>query len=171
MVTDIRIESPVTVKLTGKGNKSRIVPIMTPTASLVRAYINERNLNLSSRMDDPLFYNHNNQKLTRAGINYIITKHVERARNISSKYIPENVSSHTFRHSKAMHLLQAGINLIYIRDLLGHVSITTTEIYARADAEMKRKALETAYNNPAPEKVPPWQQDVSLLEWLKSLGN
>jgi site-specific recombinase XerD len=70
-----------------------------------------------------------------------------------------------------MHLLQAGINLIYIRDLLGHVSISTTEIYARADAETKRKALETAYNNPAPENIPPWQQDDSLLGWLKSLDH
>ena len=52
---------------------------------------------------------------------------------------------HSLRHSKAMHLLQAGVNLIYIRDILGHVSIQTTEIYARADSKQKREALEAAY--------------------------
>ena len=55
-----------------------------------------------------------------------------------------------------MHLLQAGVNLIYIRDLLSHVDIKTTEIYARANTDMKRKALENAYKNVAPSEVPAW---------------
>lgn len=74
------------------------------------------------------------------------------------------------RHSKAMHLLQNGINLVYIRDLLGHSDISTTEVYARADAEMKRKVLENAYDNPSPKDLPPWQKDEHLLGWLKNLG-
>ena len=75
------------------------------------------------------------------------------------------------RHSKAMHLLQAGVNLVYIRDILGHVSIQTTEIYARADSKQKREALEKAYVDVIPEndKEKSWEKNAPLLEWLKSL--
>ncbi|WP_334303037.1 tyrosine-type recombinase/integrase [Otoolea muris] len=74
-----------------------------------------------------------------------------------------------FRHSKAMHLLQSGVNLVYIRDLLGHSDISTTEIYARADEKMKRKALMEAYNSPSSNELPAWKKDKDLLDWLKSL--
>lgn len=72
------------------------------------------------------------------------------------------------RHSKAMHLLQAGVNLVYIRDILGHVSIQTTEIYARADSKQKREAIEKAYKNVNPSVEPLWEKDKDLLSWLKS---
>ena len=68
-----------------------------------------------------------------------------------------------------MHLLQSGVNLIYIRDLLGHSDVSTTEIYARADETMKRKALLEAYKSPAEAKLPEWKTDKNLLDWLKSL--
>ena len=68
-----------------------------------------------------------------------------------------------------MCLLQAGINLIYIRDLLGHVDIATTEIYARTDTELKRKALEKAYPDMLVTNLPQWNQDEGLLAWLSSL--
>ena len=73
------------------------------------------------------------------------------------------------RHTKAMNLLQAGVSLIYIRDLLGHVDIATTEIYARADTEMKRKALEKAYPEMVPTNFPHWEKDDALLTWLANL--
>ncbi len=74
------------------------------------------------------------------------------------------------RHTKSMHLLQSGVELIFIRDLLGHVSIQTTEVYARADSSMKRKALESAYVNTLSEVLPEWHQNSGLLEWLQNLG-
>ena len=74
------------------------------------------------------------------------------------------------RHSKAMHLLQSEVNLVYIRDFLGHVDIQTTEIYARIDGEMKRKALEKSNHNVVSEKLPEWQSNTGLMNWLKSLG-
>jgi len=74
------------------------------------------------------------------------------------------------RHSRAVHWLQAGIELIYIRDLLGHVSIQTSEIYARIDGEMKRKALEKASSYATPNEMPSWEKDKTLMEWLKGLG-
>ena len=69
-----------------------------------------------------------------------------------------------------MHLVQAGVNLIYIRDLLGHADVSTTEIYARADAEIKRKAIENAYQPLTPGALPDWISDTSLISWLDSLG-
>ena len=78
---------------------------------------------------------------------------------------------HELSHSKAMHLLQSGVNLIYIRDLLGHADVSTTEIYARADEHFKRQALTMAYPSPTPEpETPAWQKDSDLLNWLKGLG-
>ena len=87
-------------------------------------------------------------------------------------YQPKS-APHSLRHSKAMHLLQAGVNLIYIRDILGHVSIQTTEIYARADSKQKREALEAAYADiiPVMDKVEgSWEKDSKLKHWLKGLG-
>ena len=80
------------------------------------------------------------------------------------------ITPHVFRHSKSMHMLQAGVNLIYIRDFLGHVDCSTTEIYARADTEMKRKAIEAAYNDVLPaSNEPSWQEDPDLMNFLNSL--
>ena len=67
-----------------------------------------------------------------------------------------------------MHLLQAGVSLIYIRDILGHVDISTTEIYARTDTELKRKALEKAYPDMISTQLPHWTKDENLLTWLTS---
>jgi site-specific recombinase XerD len=74
-----------------------------------------------------------------------------------------------FRHSKAMHLLQAGVNLIYIRDFLGHENIKTTEIYAKSDSELKRQAIEDAYPDLVNSNLPDWNKDAALLNWLSSL--
>ncbi len=69
-----------------------------------------------------------------------------------------------------MHLLEAGVNLIYIRDLLGHADVSTTEIYARADAETKREAIESAYEPLTPDALPDWTTDTPLIGWLDTLG-
>lgn len=170
-VRDVRINDPATVKLLGKGSKARVVPLMTQTKELVSLYLEEHGLVALHMGAKPLFFNHRGENLTRAGIAYILDKYVNVAMSKYPHLITENVTPHVFgRHSKAMHLLQNGVNLVYIRDLLGHADISTTEVYARADAKMKQKAMENAYNNPAPTDLPPWQKDASLLSWLKKLG-
>jgi len=68
-----------------------------------------------------------------------------------------------------MGMLKAGINLIYIRDFLGHSNIATTEIYARADSEMKRKALEESYKDLYTDEIPKWEEDENLMAWLHDL--
>ena len=170
-VGDIRLEPPSTVKLTGKGSKTRIVPLMEPTAVIVRNYISDFGLSTPAKRSYPLFPNRSGTKFTRAGIKYILDKYVDSARVERPGLLPDVISPHSFRHSKAMHLLHAGVNLVYIRDILGHADLKTTEIYARIDGEMKRKALEEAFTNSTPSNVIPlWQQDGELLSWLQSLG-
>ncbi len=169
-VRDVRLGEPNVITLTGKGDKRRTVPLMTATATLVADYLAEHKLARPEFQDHPLFFNHHHHALSRWGITYILQKHVASARIQAPFEFPENVSPHVMRHSKAMHLLQAGVNLIYIRDFLGHRDVATTEIYARADAEMKRKALESA-TIPAMDISPmSWTEDSDLMSWLSRLG-
>jgi integrase/recombinase XerD len=169
-VGDVRTAFPSTVKLTGKGNKSRIVPLMKPMAELLKQYLKESNLTEPCASDYPLFRNRSKDKLTRAGIAYIVKKYAGEAIKDAPGLFPDRLSPHCFRHSKAIHLLQSGVNLVYIRDFLGHVDIQTTEIYARIDGEMKRKALEKSSNNVVSDKLPEWQNNAGLMNWLKNLG-
>ena len=159
--------NPVLI-LTGKGNKTRRVPIMKNTAVLLEAYISENRLGLAHKVNYPLFTNKQHNKLTKEGVAYVINKYAVMAHEVSDK-VPEKVRCHMLRHSKAVHLLQAGVNLIYIRDFLGHSDIKTTEIYARADAELKRKALENAYPDLVDSNLPDWSENSDLMEWLSEL--
>ena len=168
-VCDICLNDTVTIVLTGKGGKSRIVPVMKPTGELLRQYMDGAGLCSPVYKRTPLFANRGNKPLTRAGVTYILKKYAEQAQAQGVKDISGEITPHWLRHSKAMHLLQSGVNLVYIRDLLGHSDISTTEIYARADEKMKRKALTEAYSSPTSEELPVWKKDKNLLDWLKSL--
>ena len=167
-VGDVILDSPEVIILTGKGNKVRRVPIMKNSVKLLQTYISENNLDRPWKKQHPLFTNNQHNKLTKEGISYIISKYVESARK-SSTIVPLKVNPHMLRHSKAMHLLQAGVNLIYIRDFLGHVDLKTTEIYARADTEMKRKAIVNAYPDLIDSNLPDWNKNKQLLSWLSDL--
>lgn len=168
-IGDVRFISPATVKLTGKGKKTRIVPLLSGPESLLRAYMKAYKLEQASSTH-PLFCNRSGAKFTRAGIAYTLKKYADMARSVSPDLIPVTVTPHCLRHSKAMHLLQANVNLIYIRDLLGHSEIKTTEIYARADTSLKRQALEKA--SPVNQQIqyPAWTDDDDLMSWLNSFG-
>jgi site-specific recombinase XerD len=80
------------------------------------------------------------EPLTRWGVTYVLQKYVTLAQSTTDVEFPAKVSPHVLRHSKAVHMLQSGVNLIYIRDFLGHSDITTTQIYARVDTETRRRA-------------------------------
>lgn len=163
----IRLNKPATVKIIGKGNKARIVPMLDAQTEHLRWYLKENRLDESFANHYPLFFNSKKEKLTRAGIKYILDKYASTARVENPLLIPDNISPHSLRHSKAMHLLQAGVNLVYIRDILGHVSVITTEIYARADSKQKREALEKAYVDVNPNEEAMWLKDENLITWLK----
>jgi integrase/recombinase XerD len=169
-VKDVRLMNPAVITLHGKGNKVRLVPIMNNTKSMLACYLDTRKIR--SGMADTeslLFVNQRRQKLSRWGISYIINKYLEQAKTDTAFTVSFPVTPHIFRHSKAMHLLQSGVNLIYIRDFLGHNDCSTTEIYARADSEMKRKAIQNAYPDLLPDGLPKWEEDGNLMKWLNSL--
>ena len=165
----IRLSNPPTAKLKGKGNKERIVPLMPNTTKMLRIYFEEHGLNHLEVGCHPLFYNKYNEKLTRAGIAYIVQKYASSAHEKQPDLVPKHLNPHMLRHSRAMHLLQADVNLIYIRDLFGHASVKTTEIYARADNEKKRAAIEKASVKINPGESKMWENNSDLLSWLKNL--
>jgi len=166
----IRLDKPYTIKLIGKGKKARIVPLMEPTVKILKQYMKEQNLLETSHNSHSLFFNRSKEKLTRAGINYILTKYKIMAREKIETLIPEKISCHSLRHTKAMHLLQSGVNLVYIRDILGHSSVQVTEIYARVDSKQKRDAIEKAYTDVTPKEEPIWQKNDTLLNWLRKFN-
>jgi len=167
--SNLRLTKPFTIKLVGKGNKARIVPLMDEQIVHLKYYM-ERNKLLESHANlYPLFYNSRREKLTRAGVHHILNSYACMAREKDQKLIPAKISPHSLRHSKAMHLLQAGVNLVYIRDILGHESVQTTEVYARVDSKQKREAIEKAYAGVVKREVPAWTNKENLLEWLKNL--
>lgn len=132
------------IKVTGKGNKQRFVPIGQSTQKIIRSYvINHRSMTKISDDDlDIIFINRNGKKLTRAMIFTIVKLQTKKAG------IKKKVSPHTFRHSFATHLLQNGADLRAIQMMMGHENITTTEIYMHLD----KSYLKEIMNNFHPRK-------------------
>jgi integrase/recombinase XerD len=166
--SDVRLDSPPQARLMGKGRKMRAVPLMGATVELLRDHRRDNNLDRPEHGDQPLFQNRQGGRLSRSGVRYLLQKYVQPVRHDHPGFT-QPVSPHSFRHTKGMHLLQSGVPLEIIRDFLGHVDVKTTEIYARANLEMKRKALEKAADVGPLPKIPSWKQNKTLLEWLHSL--
>jgi site-specific recombinase XerD len=154
------------VELRGKGNKLRQVPVGGDAAALVTRYLNAHGIESPGSI---VFTNNRKQKLTRAGVQHIIDKYIAEARRMHSGLFRHRYSNHSFRHSKAMHLLEAGVNLIYIRDFLGHSSVTTTEIYAKTNPNIKRKIIsDNTMLSVAAERYDDAKRE-DLLNWLKTM--
>lgn len=166
-VRDVRLEAPSQVRLVGKGRKTRAVPILDGTVRLLTDYIEAHGLGRPERGDEPLFRNRRGEALSRSGIRYILDKYTGKVRK-ERPGLTTHVTPHTLRHTKAMHLLQAGNPVVMIRDILGHADISTTSIYARADLEARRRALEKVAGSPAPAQ-PSWKSNPDLLSWLREL--
>ena len=166
-VRDLRLKDPAMIALTGKGNKTRHVPIDANTAALLGAYLAERQLDRPGHDDRPVFFNQHHAKLSRGGIAWILHKY--QGQTADPTLTNAQLSPHVLRHSRAMHLYDARVPLPYIRDILGHVDLSTTEIYARASTEAKRKALEAVYDQVVSAELTEWNQDPELLSWLANL--
>lgn len=166
----VKLYKPHTVIVKGKGGKSRVVPLLEEQLNILKLYMERNNLTQNENMQHPLFANCWGEKLTRAGVSNILNKYVKKARENNILFTKSKISCHSLRHSKAMHLLQAGVHLVYIRDILGHSNIQTTEIYARADSKAKREAIEKAYKKITKDvgTEPIWQGNEKLMEFLKS---
>ena len=169
-VKDVSLLPPATLLVHGKGQKSRFVPLAKEAVVTLNKYISAANLNKDERLNDWLFINHMGNQFTRQGINYIVKKYVGMSREINPALMPEDFSSHKLRHTVAMELVESGVDLIYIRDLLGHVSVSTTEVYAKANSEKKRKAIEAASQEIVPKEDAKWERNSELKEWLRSFN-
>lgn len=163
---DFRLHQHALVTLRGKGNKERLVPLLPATAELVRQHLRET----QRPVDDaaPLIRNRQGQPMTRSGLTYLVNQYRELAARTAPSLARAGISPHTFRHTKAMHLLQAGVHPVTIKDILGHAHLETLSVYARADLELKRKALEQMGTS-TDASPRPTQRDPDLLQWLERL--
>jgi len=169
-VRDVRLVKPETVKLLGKGRKMRVVPIMAETARIVESYMRERGFwKQSAGGDLHLFSSTNRARFTRPGICKILKRHFATAKDANSKIpFPKDIHPHALRASKAIHLLESGVNIIAIRDFLGHASVTTTQVYLQINNQTKRDAIAQAYPS-LTEAVPAWRENSDLMALLKEL--
>ena len=163
---DFYLKSPPFVRILGKGRKERLCPLLKQTARLVSGFFKTQDYTPDD--GQPVFQNRRGQKLTRQGARYLLKKYLKQAAKTMPTLDRPRISLHTLRHTKAMHLLQSGVPIITIKDVLGHASVKSTEVYVQTDPETKRKALEQA-GTPArrtgrSEKITP-----DLLKWLESL--
>lgn len=125
------------ISVIGKGNKERLVPIGPEAVKLITIYINEirRSMDIQKGSEDIVFLNRRGKQLTRVMIFTIVKKLAKEAE------IKKTISPHTFRHSFATHLVEGGADLRVVQDLLGHASITTTEVYTHLDTDYLRSAI------------------------------
>ncbi|WP_088225780.1 tyrosine-type recombinase/integrase [Desulfosporosinus sp. FKB] len=169
-VKDLSLHVPYTLLVHGKGQKSRYVPLMRNIVPLIQKYLTQEGYDKQEKLNEWLFRNHMNQQFTRQGVNYIVSKYAKRAREINPEIIPKDFSPHKMRHTTAMGLVDSGVDLIYIRDLLGHVSVKTTEVYAKADVRRKREAIEAASKEIVPLEAAEWDNNTDLRQWLKTFN-
>ncbi len=165
---DLQLVRPLQVRLRGKGRKERLCPLWPQTADTLRAVLAERGIDPAATQ--PLFRNHRGEPLTRFGVRYLLRKHADRARAAAPTLTAKRVHPHALRHTTAVHLLQAGVDLVTISHWLGHASVETTNRYAAVDLETKRAALAKA--RPVGDIDPAlaaWRQDATVLDWLEAL--
>ena len=161
-IDSLQLGAQSSVRLHGKGNKFRTCPLWPVTVTSLSRLVANRD------KSDAVFLNRSNQPLTRFGIHRLVTQYAERASRIVPSMATKRVSPHTIRHTTAVHLLRAGVDINTIRAWLGHVSLETTHVYAEVDMEMKAKAL--ARVDISGVQTKPWQRPLpSLMTFLKAL--
>jgi len=168
-VGDLDLGTSRFVRILGKGRKIRLCPLWPHTAKTLHALLGRR---LEGPREAAVFLNVRGAPITRFGIHALVERIAERASKQTSSLQGKCVSPHVIRHSTACHLLRAGVDINTIRDWLGHVSLETTNRYAKVDLEMKAKALATCAVT-GPGQTPPeeasWRNDRDLMAFLNSL--
>lgn len=164
---DLQMNRPTFVRLRGKGRKERLCPLWPETVAALQALLKSR----TRPQAGPVFRNHRGEPMTRFGVRYLLRCYARKAQAAVPTIGTKRIHPHTYRHSAAVHLLRAGVDLVTISHWLGHASIETTNRYAAIDLETKRKALERAgpVAGAAGSSTAAWRKDASLLEWLEAL--
>ena len=160
----IRFEAPACVRLYGKGRKERISPLWPETVVLLRSLL-ERT---PRPANEPIFVNRYGNPLSASGVRFKLAEYVRAAERTVPTLARKHVTPHSFRHATAVHLVAAGVDVTLSRSWLGHVSLETTNHYAQANLETKRKALERV-EKPKTSSSPSWRRDQSVLDWLDTL--
>ena len=161
----IRFEAPAHVELLGKGRKSRICPLWPETVDVLKALLRRH-----PRADhEPVFVNRYGQPLGAAGVRFKLKQYVQAVAQRVPSLAAKRITPHTWRHSVGVQLVAAGVDVTVIRNWLGHARLDTTNHYARANLETKRKALEQVDPSTKPGKPPRWRRNSELLTWLDSL--
>ena len=163
--SSIRLAAPAQVKLYGKGRKERICPLWPETAALLAALLKRQ----PRPEHEPVFVNRYGQPLGAAGVRFKLAQYVRAAAKELPSLQKKRVHPHTFRHTAGVQLVAAGVDITVIRSWLGHVSLDTTNHYARANLETKRRALEQVDRSTRPGSPPRWRRNPDLLAWLDSL--
>ncbi|MCB9745127.1 MAG: site-specific integrase [Alphaproteobacteria bacterium] len=164
---DLHLERPLQVRLFGKGRKERFCPLWRQTAEALKVLMEENRVDRDS--NTPLFRNQRGRPLSRFGVRYIMRKHARLAEANAPTLKTKRVHSHVMRHTAAVHLLQAGVDMVTISHWLGHASIETTNRYAAVDLETKREAIAKAGPLGGEPVCVEWRRDPSILQWLESL--
>ena len=146
------------VHLTGKGRKTRYLPVADSTIAHLRAHL-AASFPQGWQPDDLVFFttrDHRHHPMSQDNVAYFLKRHADQAR-LTRPDIPATVHAHQFRHARAQQLFRAGVPLVYIKEFLGHASITTTNIYATVDPDMLRDTLDKA--NPPTQPTAPLTPD------------
>jgi len=166
---NLELEGQPRVHLHGKGDKWRVCPLWKETLALLKQLVAEQK---GTNPEGAVFTSSQGQALTRFGIYKIVRRHTRFL--LKSNEPRRRISPHTFRHTSAVHLLEAGVEANVIRGWLGHVSLETTNRYAEINLRMKEAALQacqppaSASSGASPRK-PLWREDADLMKWLKAL--
>jgi integrase/recombinase XerD len=161
--SDIWLDHGAHVRCEGKGRKARITPLTKQTGAVLRAWLAEQ----SGQPTDPLFPASRGGRLSRDAVERLITKHAATAGLTCATLKTKRVSPHVLRHTSAMRLLHAGVDITVIALWLGHENTRTTDIYLHADLTLKEKAL--ARTNPPDTQPGRYQPTDTLLAFLETL--
>lgn len=164
---DLSLVYPRQVRLHGKGGKDRLCPLWRETSDVLQRLSAVR----EARPGDLLFRNARGQPLTRDGVAYLLRKYVAIAARDAPALRRRRITPHVLRHSCAVALLQAGVDVTVIRDYLGHASIATTSRYITTNLQMKRDVLESFWKRAglSPTRPTPWKPKPDVLSFLDSL--
>ncbi len=166
--SDLRLLPPASVLLRGKGRKERVCPLWPETGKLIRKLLEE--LGVHPDRPETVFRNHWGRALTRFGVRHILLKRVHKAASTMPSLKQKRLHPHSVRHSTALYLLRAGIDLSTIAHWLGHASINTTNKYLAFDLEAKRAALSKTKPLVQPNgRAGAWRYDSELIAWLEAL--
>jgi len=168
-IANLNLTHSPAVRFHGKGRKIRTCPLWSHTAKTLQGLLGAR---LDGPHECPAFLNVRAQPITRYGVHALVARTVEKAAETVPSLRDKQLSPHSIRHSTAVHLLRAGVDINTIRAWLGHVCLETTNRYAEIDLEMKAQALQTCAvtgPDPAPKPTPNWHADSELMSFLASL--